>query len=161
MAPILVWLSLAGVLQPIHNTMGWLFIASGKSRQMFVWGVVASSVLSVGFLAGVRWGALGVAVSYAVLMTFVVTGPALYVAHRAARIPLRGTVAATVGFLVRAVVMGGVVLGTGILLVEMRVDWLPRLTAKVGVGVVAYLWLCRGKLPLQPDGWRAALAAET
>src|SRR5690606_21323405 len=33
--PILVWLSLAGITQPIYNTTGWLFTAAGKAKLYF------------------------------------------------------------------------------------------------------------------------------
>jgi PST family polysaccharide transporter len=38
-APIFACLGLAGLLQPLHNSTGWLFISQGKTRAMLHWGV--------------------------------------------------------------------------------------------------------------------------
>jgi PST family polysaccharide transporter len=63
-APIFFWLSLAGVIQPVSSATGWLFLATGRSRQMAKWGLFASSVTVLSFFAGLPWGPEGVAAAY-------------------------------------------------------------------------------------------------
>jgi PST family polysaccharide transporter len=59
--PIFFWLSLTGLLQPLGNATGWLFLSSGRTYAMFRWGA-ASAVLTIfGFVVGLHWGAAGVA----------------------------------------------------------------------------------------------------
>ncbi|WP_257282673.1 lipopolysaccharide biosynthesis protein [Endozoicomonas sp. SESOKO1] len=87
-APLLQVLAIACLTQPMHNTMGWLFTASGQSRKMFHWGCFAAIFLSAGFLVGAQWGAIGVAISYTVVMGLCLTLGALKVAHSAAGIKL-------------------------------------------------------------------------
>ena len=87
-APLLQVLAIACLTQPMHNTMGWLFTASGQSGKMFHWGCFAAILLSGGFLVGAQWGAIGVAVSYTIVMGLCLTFGALKVAHSAAGIKL-------------------------------------------------------------------------
>lgn len=67
---IFAWLGIAGMVQPIANTAGWLFISQGRTRDMFRWGLIGSGIIIASLVAGLPWGAKGVATSYA--MTFVV-----------------------------------------------------------------------------------------
>lgn len=140
-APLLVWLSIAGIFQPVHNTMGWLYIVAGKTSQMFLWGLSSAAVLASGFSFGIRWGALGVAVAYAILMTFVLTAPALYFAHRAAGLKLQETANAAAPLLVRALVMGAAALLAGRLAERVAMGWAGVLAAKVGAGAAVYIYL--------------------
>ncbi len=76
-APILAWLAIAGVIQPLHNTTGWIFIAQGKTRPMFLWGLYASSTTVISFVVGLPWGPVGVAMAYAI-SDYVVRMPVLW-----------------------------------------------------------------------------------
>lgn len=87
-APLIQALSLACLTQPIHNTMGWLFTAVGNGKMMLYWGIFAAMVLSLSFFVGVQWGALGIAISYSLMMGVFLTIGALYFAHRSAHISL-------------------------------------------------------------------------
>ena len=79
--PLLQVLSLACLTQPIHNTMGWLFTASGKANNMLKWGIGASIILSLSFAVGVQWGAFGVALAYTIIMGVGLTTGAVWYAH--------------------------------------------------------------------------------
>ncbi|HEX8639911.1 MAG TPA: lipopolysaccharide biosynthesis protein [Allosphingosinicella sp.] len=63
-APIFAWLSLTGLLQPIANTSGWLFIASGRGKALMAWGAVSTVTTIAAFTIGVFWGPVGVAIAY-------------------------------------------------------------------------------------------------
>lgn len=84
--PLLQVMSLACLTQPIHNTMGWLFTAAGKAGNMFRWGIVASTTLSISFAVGVQYGALGVAIAYSIIMGIGLTIGAVWIAHHSAKI---------------------------------------------------------------------------
>ena len=84
--PILYWLSLPGIVLPVYTTMGWLYLAAGKARDMFLQAVVATALAGAAFSWGVRWGSLGVACAAAALFTIPLPLASLYLAHRAARI---------------------------------------------------------------------------
>jgi PST family polysaccharide transporter len=60
------WLAIAGLLQPLSNTLGWLLITQRRQRDLLHWGIFASSVSIVSFVIGLPWGAVGVAAGYAI-----------------------------------------------------------------------------------------------
>jgi PST family polysaccharide transporter len=60
---IFFWLSLTGLIQPLPNTMGWLFITSGRVGEQLRWNIFSAAVTLAGFAVGIRYGAVGVAAS--------------------------------------------------------------------------------------------------
>lgn len=65
-ATILAWLAIAGVVQPLNNTTGWLFLTQDRTGEFFLWGTV-SALLTVSAIAiGLQYGAVGVAIAYAI-----------------------------------------------------------------------------------------------
>lgn len=65
-APIFAWLGVAGLLQPLNNSTGWVFISQGATRTMFRWGAYSSVSTILSFVVGLHWGAVGVAAAYAI-----------------------------------------------------------------------------------------------
>lgn len=76
-------LGVAGLVEPICSTTGWLFITQGRTREMFRWGIISSIISVTAFVIGLRWGAVGVAVAYGSTTAFL-RAPLLfwYVARR-------------------------------------------------------------------------------
>lgn len=91
-APIFQCLALAGFIQLVSTTTGWIYTSTGRGRAYATWAVVSGVVTVAGFAVGVRWGALGVAASYALTQLLLVV-PAFVYACRdtpvASRDPLR------------------------------------------------------------------------
>lgn len=65
-APIFFWLGLAGIVQPVSSTTGWIFVCQGRTRTMFRWGIYSAGTTVLSFFAGLHWGAAGVAAAYAI-----------------------------------------------------------------------------------------------
>ncbi len=65
-APIFMALGFAGLLQPLNNPAGWLFISQGRSTEFMVWGFATAGFAVAAFVLGLPYGALGVAVAYSV-----------------------------------------------------------------------------------------------
>ena len=59
-------LGIAAIVQPVSRTGTWLFITQGRSREMFRWGVIGSTIAVLSIVAGLPWGATGVAASYGI-----------------------------------------------------------------------------------------------
>lgn len=70
-AAIFAVLGLVGLFEPVANTMGWLMISQGRSRDVLHWGLVNSSITVASFLVGLRWGAFGVAVAFSTIGAFI------------------------------------------------------------------------------------------
>lgn len=65
-APIFMALGFAGMLQPLNNPTGWLFISQGRSTDFMIWGLVTAGVAVTAFAIGLPWGAVGIAAAYAI-----------------------------------------------------------------------------------------------
>jgi O-antigen/teichoic acid export membrane protein len=65
-ARVFMFLGIAAIFQPISRTGLWLFMTQGRSREMFKWGIIGSSISVVSILVGLPWGATGVAAAYAI-----------------------------------------------------------------------------------------------
>ncbi len=64
--PIFMALGFAGLLQPLNNPAGWLFISQGRSTDYMLWGFATAAIATVAFVAGLPYGAVGVAIAVSV-----------------------------------------------------------------------------------------------
>lgn len=76
-ARIFMLLGIAAMVQPTAMTVHWLFPTQGRAREMFHWGVIGGSIAVLSIIAGLPWGAVGVATSYA-LADLCVSTPLLF-----------------------------------------------------------------------------------
>ena len=76
--PILRWLAIAGFIQPLINSLGWLYISQGRGRDLMKWGFVACALVVSSFVAGLPSGPLGVARAYAIMICTVVAPLAVW-----------------------------------------------------------------------------------
>jgi hypothetical protein len=70
-------LGVAGLVQPVTNSVGWLFTSQGDTRRMFHIGALLGVIAIVSIIAGLPWGAVGVALSYA-SVDLLIRGPLLF-----------------------------------------------------------------------------------
>jgi polysaccharide transporter, PST family len=68
--PIFGALCTAGFAQVLNATAGWLFISQGRTREYSNWGLFSGMTSVAGFLVGVYFGALGVALAYTIVEYF-------------------------------------------------------------------------------------------
>lgn len=59
-------LGIAGLIQPICNTTGWLFLTQGRTNDMFRIGMIGGPLTIIAIIIGLPWGARGVAASYVI-----------------------------------------------------------------------------------------------
>ena len=74
---IFVLLGVTALFQPIANTTGWLLISQGRTNHMLKWGLISGPIIMGSIVAGLPWGAVGVAASYAFTRVCIVD-PLLY-----------------------------------------------------------------------------------
>jgi O-antigen/teichoic acid export membrane protein len=74
--PMFRVLGIGMLVKPVAFTMGWLFVSQGRTGEMMRWGFIATGLAVLSFVVGLPWGAIGVALSYA-LLDLVVRVPAL------------------------------------------------------------------------------------
>lgn len=85
-APLLQVLSCGVLAQAISGTTGWVFLSSGRTKAMLMWGIAGWTTIILGTLVGSRFGVLGIAVA-AVMSAWLLLVPNLIVAFRST--PLR------------------------------------------------------------------------
>ena len=59
-------LGIAAMIQPVTKTAWWLFSTQGRTRELFHWGLLGGAIAIASIIAGLPWGATGVAASYAI-----------------------------------------------------------------------------------------------
>lgn len=64
---IFALLGIAGLIQPVANSTGWLFMSQDRTNHMFQWGFIGGTTAIVSFVAGLPWGPVGVAASYSII----------------------------------------------------------------------------------------------
>jgi len=85
-APIFSWLALAAFIQPTSGFAGSLLLGLGQGGRYLACGSFNALIICFSFVIGVRWGAVGVAIAYAIA-NYVVLYPWLAWAYR--RSPVR------------------------------------------------------------------------
>jgi len=125
------WLAVAGFLQMVARTFGWLFTTSGRARQMAIWAMVTTPLTVAAFVVGLRWGIAGVAASYAIIQTLLIL-PGVWWAVRGTSVTY-ADVAASVW---RPIVLSAVV-GVVSLVTRAAVDGASAPVVLVVAGVAA------------------------
>jgi PST family polysaccharide transporter len=74
---IFMFLAACAAVQPITETVVWLFSTQRRTREMLSWSFVAAAISIVSICAGLPWGAVGVAASYSSAY-FCLTTPLLF-----------------------------------------------------------------------------------
>jgi PST family polysaccharide transporter len=69
-APIFRWLGVSALVQPMNSTMGWLFVSQGRTGEFMRWGAFSAATCMAAFVAGLPWGAVGVAAAYSLTEIF-------------------------------------------------------------------------------------------
>ncbi|MFL6336850.1 MAG: lipopolysaccharide biosynthesis protein [Pyrinomonadaceae bacterium] len=81
-ARVFMLLGAAALVQPLAKAALWLYTTQGRTREMFRWGWVGGGIAVASILAGLPWGALGVATSYALTDLFLTTPLLFWLACR-------------------------------------------------------------------------------
>jgi PST family polysaccharide transporter len=59
----------AAFWSPVAVTTGWIYVSRGETHRMFQWSLIITPVIVTAFVIGIRWGALGVAIAYSIIVT--------------------------------------------------------------------------------------------
>ncbi len=86
-APIVGYLSLATTLVPFGASAYWLFVSQGRVAAQLRWGFVSGGLTIVSIVAGVPWGPVGVARSFA-CFAILIQGASIWGATRSGPVTL-------------------------------------------------------------------------
>jgi O-antigen/teichoic acid export membrane protein len=147
--PVLQILCVAGLMQPVVVTVGWIYQSQGRTDWLMRWGFVTSALIVSAFGIGIIWGVKGVAAAYAIItyallyFAFAIPGKLIGMRFREVFLALRGP-------LFSAFAMAGTVWTAGRM---FPAGWPPAavLFAQFGIGVFIYAGLIHA-FALEPYG---------
>jgi PST family polysaccharide transporter len=70
-APILSWLSIAGIFAAYSGSTYWLFVSQSRAKAQMKCGFISSGAIIVTMFIGLPWGPVGIAASYALFAPIV------------------------------------------------------------------------------------------
>jgi PST family polysaccharide transporter len=110
-APIMAWLGVATLYQPILQTFGWLLMTQNRTGEMLRWGSICSAITAAGVVAGLPFGAAGVAAGFALSGLFVRLPCQFWVIGRRGPVAARDLYGSMLPSMAAAAAVGGAVWG--------------------------------------------------
>jgi PST family polysaccharide transporter len=74
-------MAVTGFIQAVAGTRGLVMLSMGQSRRYLTWGVINAVFTVVSFVIGLPWGAIGIALSYAIL-NYIIVLPSFWYCFR-------------------------------------------------------------------------------
>jgi PST family polysaccharide transporter len=146
-APIVAWLAVATAFTPLSISASWLFVSQNRPAEQTRFACLRTGVAVFALFAGLHWGAVGVARSYAVFGLFV-HGLPLWGATRRGPVQLRD-----VARIACPIAIGGVTAALVVYLFDQRMQeaGMPLSLRLIGGASLSYL-SCLGAMICLPNG---------
>jgi len=144
--PVVQLLAWVGILQALQTVNVDILMARGRTRTLFKFTTCFCIAHVIAFVIGLQWGIVGVAAAYAISST--VVEPFLTVlTARSLGVSPWIFVRSVLGVAQSAVVMGVVVFGARVVMVDAGVPAAVRLVAATALGAVVFAGLCAWRVP--------------
>ena len=133
--PLINWLIIASITQPLFNTTGWLFTATGNAKKYLWLTVISGVLLSISFFLSVPYGVGALAAAYGGMMGVIIFIPSMWYSHKIASFDFNQSVRKLLPIFFSLVVMG-----SSVMLVDLitEVESYSKFAIKVAVGVLSY-----------------------
>jgi len=82
MAPILQIFAFYTIFQSINTTLPWIYNGIGKTKTLFYWGIFTLLITVGAIFAGLKWGLMGISVSYTLAAYIILWIPGWVLAFR-------------------------------------------------------------------------------
>lgn len=142
-APVFRILAIGGIMASLRSTNGWMFVSTGRTGRQAVWALVNRPVAIAGIVAGIPWGATGVAWGFVGAHALMLL-PSFAVASRGTPVGMRDIL----GAVWRPVVLAAVV-GAAATAVHLYLPAAPVVVLAAGVAAYALV------LGVAVAGWPA------
>jgi len=144
--PVVQILAWVGLIQALQAWNGGILMGLGQASTLFRATLAFLAVYVAAFLAGVEWGIIGVAVTYAIAATILETAY-LWLTTHALGIRLWTPLRALAGVAQASLVMGLAVAGLRFVLIDQGLAPALRLIAVVAFGIILYVPLLAWRAP--------------
>ena len=133
---VLQILCVAGLMQPVVVTVGWIYQSQGRTDWLMRWGLATSALIVSAFAIGIHWGVEGVAVAYAIII-YALLYPAFAIPGKLIGMRVQEVFLALRAPLFSALTMAAIVWTAG---KTFPAGWPPSavLFAQFGIGVLSY-----------------------
>jgi len=129
--PITTWLCLGCLAAPIYASASWLFTSQDRSGQQLRYGAIVSAISLISFIAGIPWGAEGVAAGSGLSLFLISTPYMCYHATKSGPVSIGGLTKALAPLLTASIGLVIILYAasvslpstTGILLVELLLSY--------------------------------------
>jgi PST family polysaccharide transporter len=136
--PIFSILSISLFLYPLMSSMGWLYLATGKTDKIFHWTLFSSLIILPAYLIGLPYGARGVALACA-CANIILFYPSLYYATKVAGLSLKAIFKTILRpILCTTIMMAVLVLFDACCFLSVDQPW-EKLAIKIALGSATYL----------------------
>ncbi len=144
--PVMQILAWVGLLQSLQRLNSSILEARNRTKTLFRYSIIVLAASLVGFIGGLHWGIVGVAIGYAISST-IVEPYYSWLTARALDTSLWTFVRGLSGVVIASAVMGVCVLVARMLLVDADAPAAVTLIVEVLVGVVVYVPCCLWRVP--------------
>lgn len=141
--PIFAWLSITGAIQVLVMTNGLLFIPQNRAGELLRWGIINSLVSILSFVAGLRWGPVGVAAAYTTANLFITIPLLIFFAGRKGAVSSKDfALGIAPFFIILAVVTGALYLLRILLSLDDAITGiLTLMLSSIGITAIIYVSL--------------------
>ena len=150
----LQWLCIAGFLQTPMSTLGWLYLASGRTKRMLVWSVIAACITIPAMIIGALSGSIEQVALWYAGSSVIIAPLAFIVAAPLAALSLRHIASALAGSAAAALMMGAVIVFAAFHLTGLNAP--VRLAILIPSGMLVYFALVV-KSKAAADVWHVAM----
>ena len=144
--PVMQILAWVGLLQSLQRLNSSILEARNRTKTLFRYSIIVLVASLVGFIGGLHWGIVGVAIGYAISST-IVEPYYSWLTARALDTSLWTFVRGLSGVVIASAVMGVCVLVARMLLVDAGAPAAVALIVEVLVGVAVYIPCCLWRVP--------------
>ncbi len=134
-------LCVAGVLQTVAYPTGWLYIATKRTRVMFLWGSVASLLVIASFLLGILWRDLNVLCLAYSIVNLILFFPTHYFSGKIVNIKISEFLKNLAPAFTCALAMGALVAMSKFQIQQAISSPLYRILIEIPLGAVIYYFL--------------------
>ncbi len=129
-------LCIVSLIQPIASTRGLVLVSMGHSQRYLRWGIANGVITAAAFVAGLPWGAIGVAVAYTIA-NYIILVPSLWYCFGGTKIRVQDFFASCAGPMIASILMGAIVTFVHSSVANSPI--LLSLAMLLSVGILAYL----------------------
>jgi O-antigen/teichoic acid export membrane protein len=141
-ATLLQWLTLPAMILPITQAMGWMFISTGRVREMFyLTSATFPAVLLILWYAVATKGVMGIVVAIAILYSLPLPFITIFFALRVASLSLKRTFSPVLKIGIIALLAAAGAWSAGYLAELAAMHWIAVFVCKCLTGAVLYIAL--------------------